>query len=331
MRKTIILAILLCGFSFANAQTCEETLDQIKKMSSGEDTKVLQLLNTLEQSGCIETVGVKSYYWNRGNLKSKLKDHQGAYEDLSKLIHLDMSPKDMASVLSSRGYNAMSLKKYNEAETDFLAALKLRPKLKKTWILLATTRLFKDERPGAVQAMEKLKAINPHDPTLLIEVAKFYYDFAFMEKAILVFKEYLALVPDDHKALFAIGMAHISNEEYSTAFEWFIRSFEANPEYVVALNNALAALLEDKKYDQAIETVLKHTIKRSEIDILKIRAYTYEAAGWCADAAHWYKEIAKISTMKTAPQFDKKADALLKDCAPEYLKEKDVNKFNQVD
>ena len=157
----------------------------------------------------------------------------------------------------------MNLQQYDAAEADFTQALSLRPKLKKTMMLLATARLFKEDRKGAAQIIEQVKAINPHDPQLLLEVANFYFDFSYFDDALRIFKEYLAFEPEDHKALFMVGMAHVSQKDYQNSFHWFIRSFNANPDYVVALNNAVASLVHEKKYDQAIETVFTHTRERS--------------------------------------------------------------------
>lgn len=327
MQKIIFVSLFLLFSCTVNAQVCDETLDQIKQMSSGNDQAVLTLMNTLESSGCIDQVGVKSFHWNRGNLRSRLNEFKGAIEDLTLLMGLDMSVKDRSAIQSLRGFCLMSLKDYDAAEKDFTASLALRPKQKKTYHLLATTRLFKNDRPGAQRAIEALKSINPTDPQLLIEVGKFYFDFGYYPEAVETLKAFLIQKPGDHNALFAIGIACMKQKQTKEAYSWFMKSFTADPGHVVALNNALAILHQNQEYDKAMTILMEKTKHRSEIDILQIRANIYEAAGWCGDAAFWYEQMALVSSIKKAEKLNEKAKALKDGCSVEFKAHRHVLKY----
>lgn len=328
MKRLLILFFILVVLPCADAQTCDDLLEQIKQTAPGKDEAVLTLLDTLETSGCIETVGEKSFYWNRGTLKSRLNDYSGAANDLKKLLNLDMSDKDRAAIQSLLGFCLMNLKEYDAAETHLTASIALRPKQTKPYHLLATTRMFKKDRAGAVQAMEALKKVNPADPQLLADVGKFYFDFAFYPEAIQVLEAFLAISPDDPNALFAIGIAHMKQDQPDTAFSWFLKTFKADPGRVIALNNALAILHQKNEHEKAMAILIETTRHRSEIDILQIRANIYEAAGWCGDASHWYAQMATVSSFKKSKAYTEKAEQLKQACPDNFQAPRHVLKYD---
>ena len=219
----------------------------------------------------------------------------------------------------------MALNRYKDAETDFNAAVSLRPKKKKTWFLLASARRFQNNRDGVVHAMENIVAINPASPGLRMEVAQFYYHSDYLENASDTLESYLTLVPDDHRALFFIGYIAMTRNKPDTALDWYIRSYKAAPENLDALNQASDMLLKLDRYDDALDLMRRVTKNQTGYGVIELRARVYEAAGWCSDAAFWYRRAAEVSPWKMGrANLKSKADDLTQNCRPPHDQPADI-------
>ncbi|HUF66564.1 MAG TPA: protein kinase [Gemmatimonadaceae bacterium] len=178
--------------------------------------------------------------------------------DIASRKALELEP-DLAEAHVARGLAVSLSKRFDEAEREFEAALRLNPKLFEAAYFFARARLSQGQPLEAAKLFERAAALRPEDyqaPTLLGQA----YHAAGMEidsensyrRAVQLVNERLELNPDDARALImgALSMSVLGDQEKALSF--VDRAVAVDPDDAGVLYNIACAYASLGKLDDSI-------------------------------------------------------------------------------
>lgn len=109
--------------------------------------------------------------------------------------------------------------------------------------LIARIYINQKNYDKAIAAMDKAKATNPNDMSLLQAEANMYYEMGEKEKAREILEEVASKDPSDPATFNNIGIMYAEIDDTKKAIEFYEKALEADPEFNEARINLIAAKL----------------------------------------------------------------------------------------
>jgi len=169
---------------------------------------------------------------------------------------IDLDPGS-AEARAARGV-ALSLKeKFDEAEAQFEAAIRLDPRLFEAYYFYARTAFTQGRSEKAIRLYEKAMEVNPNDYQSPLLVAQIYSDLgqtaeaeASRRRGIRLAEARWKLNPDEARALYMGANGLVALGEFERGLEWAQRALALDPDEPMVLYNAaciqsLAGRVED--------------------------------------------------------------------------------------
>ncbi|HKJ48643.1 MAG TPA: tetratricopeptide repeat protein, partial [Christiangramia sp.] len=113
--------------------------------------------------------------------------------------------------------------------------------------LIARIYISQQQYDKAISAMDKAKATNPDDMSLLQAEANMYYQMGEKDKAREILEEVAEKDPSDPATFNNIGLMYAEIEDNKKAIEYYNKALEKNPEFNEARVNKIAAKLAAEK------------------------------------------------------------------------------------
>ncbi len=298
--KKVLLVVISMLFIAAPQLLAEDDPCKAKMTALGENKKdpkaISRILDELETAGCVEKIGDKWFYWNRGIVRHRLRNYTGAEQDFAVLLTLGLPPKDQANVMTRHADNLVLLERYDEAQKELLAALELRPESGMALMRLAEVYWYKKEKQKALDTIMRFKALSPEDPRMLYEVANFLHTYQFDPEAISAYQEFHRVKSGTQMTYFNLARSYHRTGQTELASEGFIKAYELKPSDLRPIKIGVSLLMMDKNEEAAIGLAEKaFGIRgRSEIGIALYLAQLYKETQWCRDVAYWYNKAAEL-------------------------------------
>ncbi len=261
--------------SAEDMKTAAEAFQKASEMGSDEATEAIaNLKNNLIQSAIADqneseyaSAAEKLYtsyelskqdtiylYYAANNLV-QAQDYDKAVEYLEKLNELDYdgSGKAYTAVnvetgerenLGSQQQMDLMIKteQYKEPEVE-----KIPSKKGDIAQLIARIYISQKQYDKAIAAMDKAKATNPDDMSLLQAEANMYYQMGEKDKAREILEEVAAKDPSDPSTFNNIGLMYAEINDNEKAIEFYEKALAKDPEYNEARVNMIAAKLSAEK------------------------------------------------------------------------------------
>ncbi|MGE0174107.1 MAG: tetratricopeptide repeat protein [Oligoflexales bacterium] len=152
-------------------------------------------------------------------------------------------------------------KKFDQAETNFIAALKLHNQYPD--IVAFIVRAYRDNKASnqLLSFMMKLNEEIPGESSLHAFKGEILLeDLSDPDKAIFAYKDAIALEPNKSEYYTALGLTYYKKKDWDKALSEFAAAIEVNPEDAVAYYNEACVLALTGKEDKAM-TSLKRAIQ----------------------------------------------------------------------
>ncbi len=313
MKKTLLIVISILFLAVPQLSAEEDPCKA--KMTTLEENKkdpeaISRILDELETVGCIEKIGNRWFYWNRGIVRHRLRNYKGAEQDFAVLLTLGLPPKDQANVMTRHADNLVLLERYDEAQKELVAALELRPESGMALIRLAEVCWYKKEKQKSLDTIARFRALFPEDPRMLYEVANFLHTYQFYPEAINAYQEFHRVKSGTQMTYFNLARSYHLTGQTELATEGFIKAYELKPSDLRPIKIGVSLLRKDKNEEAAIALAEKaFSIRgRSEIGIALYMAQLYKETRWCRDVAYWYTKAAELEADEMKEEYLSQAE-----------------------
>ena len=286
--------------AFQNSAKCNEKFD-LAHYNLGMTLKKLKLnkdaLKAFRNAHSANQQNFKAWLEEARLLKDVFKDSAGAVNCYKKVIELD--PVNV-SALNECGVVYSSLGQHANAESCHRKAVSLLKPGEKdpvTYYNLATA-LYNQKKNSEAEKYAQLSYEQKDAIRNSKEKAVVVYNYALVEdslgkadKAIALYKEVLALDPDNAKTKTNLGVMFMAMNEADTALAFFLDAYKVDKSFELE-NNLGSAYLAKKDYANAIsrfQNALKQSPKDSAVRLNLAQAYS--GAGDYDNAKTVYLEI----------------------------------------
>ena len=169
-----------------------------------------------------------------------------------------------------KGYNAVTLKEYDNAILYFQKAIQLNPQYSNAYINLGNVYYEKHIPDKAIQLYEKAIELNPQNAPAYENMGNAYADKGNLDKAIQLYEKAIDLNPQDSGAYFNLGVTYGEKGNLDKAIELYEKVIELNPQRYDAYCNLGFSYGEKGNLDKAIQLYQKAI----ELDPKNSIAYT---------------------------------------------------------
>jgi len=207
-------------------------------------------------AGLADCSSLLHWWWDASESNRRMSD-----ESSRKALEYD---PDLAEAHVARGLSLTLQEQYEEAERQFETAIRLDPALFEAYYLYARACFVQRKLEKAVELYEKANAVRPEDYQSVTLLASVYAGMGRKEdarstfrKAVKVAEKYLALHPDDARALYLGAAALCQLGESSRALEWAERALAMDSEEVSILYNVGCVYALLGRSDEALDCLEK--------------------------------------------------------------------------
>ena len=282
MKQTLLLINLFCLLvlcpQLTKGQTAEEYLQLAQeKLEAKEYFRALDYLNESIQKkpkyaeayflkglaefnlqntmGAIENFNLAveynpdylEAYFNRGLIYAGLQKHQEAADDFSKILE----KKAIPVVFEQRGVANYNLKKAEQAKLDFQGALRLNPKLFKSFYYLGMLAFDEENLEQSVKYLSQAVTIKPDYEDAYTFRVKVFLQKGDSLAALTDYEHLIQLNPYNYEAFSNRGKINYALEHYQEALPDFTRLVTKQPENAEAFYYRARIYQQLKKYEEA--------------------------------------------------------------------------------
>ncbi|WP_336182923.1 tetratricopeptide repeat protein, partial [Fusobacterium polymorphum] len=191
-----------------------------------------------------------SYYYNRGNTFSILKEYEKAIDDYSRAIELN---PNNASYYYNRGISFNRLKEYEKAIDDYNKAIELNPNDASYYYNRGNTFSILKEYEKAIDNYSRAIELNPNNASYYYNRGNTFSILKEYEKAIDDYNKAIELNPNNASYYYNRGNTFSILKEYEKAIDDYSRAIDLNPNdasYYYNRGNTFSIL---KEYEKAID------------------------------------------------------------------------------
>ncbi|MFQ5929504.1 MAG: tetratricopeptide repeat protein, partial [Acidobacteriota bacterium] len=176
---------------------------------------------------------------------------------------LELDP-DLSEAHVSQGLAVSLSKRYDEAERQFETAIGLNPRLFEAHYFYARTCFAQGKLEKAARLYEKACEVRPEDYQAPLLLGSVYRGLGLEKKAEVVqrrgleiVQKHLELHPDDARALYLGGVAHIQSGDRERGLQWASQALEMDPEEPAILYNVACVYSNSGEVEEAIDCLEK--------------------------------------------------------------------------
>ena len=219
------------------------------------------------------------YYLNRGILKNRKGDQEGARNDFNKAIEL--APK-AADAYYNRGILKTEINNLEGAIDDYNKAIELDPYHYKAYQNRAYVKSLMKDWAGAIMDYDKSIEINPKNEDAYFNRANVKNDRKDKLGAIEDYDKVIELVPTDKAAYYNRANVKADLGDYLGALVDYDKAIEIDPQYAKAYNNRASVKKDMCNWDGALADYSK------AIELIPNFSYYYRNRAKC------YRKMAEL-------------------------------------
>jgi lipoprotein NlpI len=186
-------------------------------------------------------------YFNRGLVKSRLEDWDGAIADFTQTIALDSSN---AGAYFYRGYIKARTGDSDGAITDYTHAIRIEPKRAEFYGSRGLAKASQRDLDGAIADYNRAIEIYPKGASFFSRRGRAKADVGDLDGAIADFTRYIELDPKDADAYLSRALAKYQNGDPDGAMADCTRAIDLKPVPVDARTSQVHSLLGRLKFDR---------------------------------------------------------------------------------
>jgi len=223
MYRYVVLSFFLMLVSgTAMANDCQKMMAEIKTVKDPARAEII--LSYIIDNSCAKGFE-KSLYYQRGLLRTALGNHQGAYEDFSRLLCLGLPPKDQAGIYGRRSSAALELDNVQGAMEDIDAARTVYPEWDIYFAKLGKIQMKQGNFEDAIKSFNTYIKGGKANPAAYIERGDCYWELKKFDKA-----------AQDYRKI------HDANPGYDSIWPRLIHIYSKNRQYedlITVLDNII--------------------------------------------------------------------------------------------
>lgn len=190
-------------------------------------------------------------YVRRGRAHNQIGEATEGLQDLTRAIEL-MKPKEDSGVYESRGLSHQMLGDYDLAFKDYRYSLKLDPKMIKSYWRMADIKEGLGEWKAAQSILAEAATVKEARLRAYRKMGQNYSRMGDLQKAIKYLDMALEIAPKDLSSWNSRGQVHYDHRQFAKAEADFRNGLKYSPNSSQLNTNLSAALIEQKKYREAI-------------------------------------------------------------------------------
>ncbi len=238
-------------------------------------------------------------YTNRGAVKVKIGDFQGAINDFTKAIVL--SPED-AVAYSNRGVAYSSMGHLERAIKDYDKAIELNPNYAGVYNNWGNAYKAEGDFDKAIKKYNKAIELNPNYADAYYSLGEAFVGLGRYDEALESFNQAIKINPDFAEAHYKIGFVYSKLDRYQEEIESYKQAININPYYAEAHYNLGVVCGVLGRYQDAIYSFNQAvSIKPDYADAHYNLGVTYLITGQGSSAVQEY-QILKFLGAKQADQ-----------------------------
>lgn len=277
MKSLFVVLMFQSLYLFSSAQTAEDFYNKSQqKLGAGQFLDALELIN--------KAIGLnKNDYWyhlRRAEVKIKLKQYEGASEDIKQAIKIKPDASEpynrLGAFYESIGEKDSAIANYNLAmkfakgDTIFNSMLANRAA---AWLHFMEWEL-------AIKDLQQVLLFDPKNIDALNNISGAYDETKQSDKAIQCLEKVIQIDSTFVGPYVNLGMIYTKYEDYEKAMHYFDKALELDSVEPLTLNNRGFLWYKMKNYNKAIIDINKSLqLYPSNSFAYKNRALTYIALG----------------------------------------------------